>query len=176
MSYWTPHDFGDGNFGATTSTDPKVTEFTSKIKELLSLQKRVDEGLKRMPDSPEKRRLMKMREESRSIFTTYVLPAWEKIKGYIGNTFSGEEMGVIPLIPFAVAASATAALGYVTNLIIKEQRILNDPSFTAAQKTQLLSSGVFSSVSQSLNSAKNLLIIGAVLFIGWKIYKAAKKG
>jgi hypothetical protein len=176
MSHWTSTDFGDENFGSTTSTDPRIMEFSSKISELTSLQRRVDAGLNRMPEGPEKQRLMKLREESRGIFTRYILPAWEQIKSFVGNTFSGEDMGILPLIPIAAVAAATAALGYVGNSIIKEQRILSDPSFTAAQKTQLLtSSGIASTVSQGLSSVKNIVIIGAIGFIGWQIFKMTRK-
>jgi hypothetical protein len=176
MSYWTESDFGDENFGSVNATDPRITEFTSKVNQLLNLQKRVDEGLKKMPEGPDKQRLMNLRQESRGIFTKYVLPAWERIRSFVGNTFSGEELGVVPLIPIAAVVAATAALGYVGNLIVKEQRILNDPSFTAAQKTQILTSGgILSSFSQGFSSIRNVAIITLIAFFGWKIFKMTKK-
>lgn len=163
-----------GDFGSMGETSSTISEFTNKIKELMNVQKKVDAGLANMPSGPEKDRLLKLKEESRGIFSKYILPAYNTVKNYLGNAMSGDDMGFLPLIPIAAVAGATAALGYVTKSLYTEYKILNDPSFSAAQKTAILSAGGLSSISGAIGNTKNLLIvlgIGFVLFQVWKMKK-----
>jgi len=164
-------EFGD--FGSTSSPSA-VTEAGQKIAELTSVQKQVDIGLQNMPAGPDKDRLLKMREESRGIFSKYILPAWNKIKDMVGSGFAGihedEEMGVIPLIPIAAVAAATAMLGYVGNSILIERRILNDPSFTAAQKAQILSGGGLKSLVGLTGNIKTLAIVAVIGFAAFQYF------
>ena len=152
-----------GNFGQENEDQGKVAEASRKFSELTSLQNKVDKGLKNMPEGPDKERLLALRDENRGFFSNYVLPAWNKLKSMVGDGFMGSSsgMGIIPLLPIAAVAAATALLGYVGNSIVKEQRILNDPSFTSAQKTSILTSGGISAFS---GMTKNLT--GLVLVIG----------
>lgn len=166
-----------GNFGQTSTNS--VTEARLKINELTSLQKRVDEGLRNMPEGPEKQRLLKIRDESRGVFSKYILPAWNRIKDMVGGAFGDidhdEAMGIIPLIPIAAVTAATAMLGYVGNSILMERRILNDPSFTAAQKTQLLSSGGLQSLVGLTSNIKTLAILAVVGYVAFRYFASRQR-
>lgn len=178
----------------------KILETQNKFMELKSVQQKVDAALKAMPAGTAKDRLMKLRNENRGTFTKVVLPAYEAfqkalstIKGWsssLSNTYDSakasvssmfgedEPMGILPLIPFAVAASATAALGYVGKSAYVEYKILNDPALSASQRVSALQSSGFSALGSTLGQAKSLIIWGAVAFVGFKVYqnRAALQG
>lgn len=169
------YEFGDfGNLGATS--EGAVSDARKKFSELTDVQKKVDEGLKNMPEGPEKQRLLKIRNESRGVFSKYILPAYNKLKNMLGSGFAGEEMGILPLVPIAAAAAATAMLGYVGNSIIMERRILNDPSFTAAQKAQMLSGGGLKSLVGVTGNLKTIAIVGVLAFLAFQFMKTRKHG
>lgn len=164
----------------------KIEEFKKKMLELGTTQKKVDSALAKMKEGPDKDRLLKLRKESRGIFSDYIQPAWEKIVSLVGNDAVGitsdakptvkaaplpaktqefvntllttpvakasplkgydigvgsdGTLGILPLLPIAAVLAATAGVGYVAKAVYTEQKILNDPSLTAAQKGELLKS------------------------------------
>lgn len=163
-----------GNFG-NTSEQSKIEQFKAKMAELTSVQKKVDAGLARMPSGPAKDKLLKLRSESRGFFSNYILPAWNKVKDVASGAFGEEDMGAIPLVGWAAAAiAATAGLGYVGKSLYTEYQILNDPSFTAAQKAQLLGGGGIQGITSALGQAKTLVIVAVIGLIAWQVMKMRK--
>lgn len=169
---------------AIDSAAAKVGEAKTKMQELIDNQAKVDAGIAKMQDGPDKTRLIALRDESRGVFSNYVLPAWKKMQAalsedtatpkagdstwYNPTTWFGSMpphgMGALPLIPIAAVAAATAMLLYVGNLILKEQLILRDPAFTAAQKASVLNSNSISSIGDAVGNMKYVLLIGAGLY------------
>lgn len=160
--------------------DGKIAQAKQKMQELVDAQSKVDLGISRMPEGPDKERLKKLRDENRGFFSSYVLPAWKKMQSILSQDtspprpgdkvwynpttwFAGNDngLGLVPLIPVAAVVAATAFLSYVVNTIVVENRILSDPSFTAAQKTSLLQTSGFSKIADTLGQAKWILLLGA---------------
>jgi hypothetical protein len=161
--------------------ESKIAEAKKKMQELVDVQIKVDAGIARMPEGPDKERLKKLRDENRGFFSNIILPAWRKMQTILSEDttppkpgekvwynpstwFAGCEngMGLLPLIPIAAVVSATALLGYVINSIVVENRILSDPAFTSAQKTSLLQSGGLTKIADVLGQTKWLALLGAV--------------
>ena len=172
MSYTLKGNY-DG-MGITPSNEDavKIKSATSKVEELLSVQKKVDTGLSKMKAGPDKTRLMRLREENRGYFTSYILPIYQRIKNYLSSSMGNDEaMGLLPLIPFAIAAAATASVGYVAKNVYSEYKILNDPAFTAAQKTEILGGGGLKALSNLAGSAKTVVIVGVLGFAAYYLAK-----
>jgi hypothetical protein len=129
---------------------------------------------------------MKEREDSRGIFSTYILPVYKRVRSVLSeysSAFAGDDdeagMGVIPLIAWGIIAAAsaasTAAAGYVYTAHAREMKILNDPAFSASQKTALIQGG---GIGSTITQAKSLVygVIGLlVLWQAVKIYQSYKK-
>lgn len=158
----------DGSYngmGITPASEDatKIKAATSKVDELLNIQRKVDIGLSKMPAGPAKTRLLKLRDENRGYFTSYILPAYNKIKSYLSSSMGADEpMGVLPLIPFAIAGLSTALVGYVGKSVYSEYKILNDPQFTAAQKTEILGGGGLKALASFAGSTKTMVIVGVL--------------
>ncbi|MEO5348870.1 MAG: hypothetical protein H7836_04415 [Magnetococcus sp. YQC-3] len=158
----------------------KIEELKKKIKELTDTQSKVDKALAKMPAGKDKDRLLAMKKESRGIFEEYIVPGWKKIQSLIGNVdaaFSGEfgdsnTMGILPLLPIAAVLAASTALGYVAKSIYTEQKILNDPALTAAQKAELLKqtspAATLSSVADVTSNLSKVAFIVGGLFVAIK--------
>lgn len=172
----------------STQTSTDVQKLKTKINELTSTQKKVDTILNSMPSGPEKTRLLKLREENRGFFSSYILPAWNKISAAISSAMSGDDihMGVLPLIPviawgasIAGGLSAAALLTHVVNNAIVENRILNDPAMKATEKAMLLKKqGILGEASSLTQNITKLALIGGLIAGAYLIVKSfgQKKG
>ena len=165
---------------ATEDSSSTISQAKTKMQDLINAQDKVDKGIDAMPEGPEKTRLKKLRDDNRGFFSSTILPAWKKLQTLLNEEtdppkpgestwynpttwFSGDDtMGLIPLIPVAAVLAATAFVGYVGNSIVVENRILSDPSFTAAQKTSLLQSSGLSSLTNAFGQAKWVLLLGVI--------------
>jgi hypothetical protein len=162
-----------------------VQKLRTKINELTATQKRVDTILDRMPSGPEKTRLMKLRGDNRGFFSSFILPAWNKISSTISSAMSGDNvhLGVLPLIPviawgasIAGGLSAAALLTHVVNNAVVENRILNDPAMKATEKAMLLKKqGVIGEASQLTSNITKLAVVGALIAGTYLYFKAKKK-
>lgn len=170
----------------------KVDMAVEKMNELLSVQKKVDAAIEKLPPGAERDRLIKARKESRGfVFQNIITPAWNKIREWTGQgataaPMAGDEaeeldaaFGVLPLIPIAVITSSTAIISYIGSSLYSEYKILNDPTLTAAQKTQLIQSkslaSTLSSVGSVLGEAKWLAIAAIAGFIAFQYMKRSKR-
>lgn len=180
--------------GTTASETDQSTlqQAIAKMNQLLDTQKKVDAALERMPAGPDKTRLLKERDSARGFtFQNIILPAWAKIREWTGAGATAAPMagfeaepledgafGVLPLIPIAIIASATAIITYVGASYATESKILNDPALSGAQKTQLLQSKGVSSVLSSaggiLGEVKWIALAGVAAFLAFQYMKTRK--
>jgi hypothetical protein len=169
---------------ATANKTDDVKKLKEKINELTATQKKVDTILNNMPSGIEKNRLLKMREENRGFFSSYIIPAWNKISSAVSSAFSGSDdnLGVIPLIPvvtwgasIAAGLSATALLTHVVNNAIVENRILNDPAMKATEKAMLLKKqGIIGEASQLTSNITKLALVGGLVIAAYFYFKNKK--
>ena len=172
---------------STGSDQSDYEKANAQLDNLLTLQEQVDQGLNNMPAGPAKDALLAQRDDNRGFFNSTILPAWQKIKDYFSGTsttsdptMSGEfnqpevvyiqsqdGMGFLPLLIGAGiiigGIALTTLLTYLVSSSEKERAILNDPSFTAAQKQALLSSD--SSLTTTLKSSSALIGVAIVAFL-----------
>lgn len=163
------------------SGESTIAQAKQKMQELIDSQAKVDAGIAKMPEGPDKERLKKLRDENRGFFSSTILPAWKKLQSILSEDpappkpgekvwynpttwFAGDnnQLGLLPLIPIAAVVAATALLGYVANSIVVEQRILSDSSFTSAQKASILTAGPASGIANTLGQAKWIVLLGLV--------------
>lgn len=150
-------------------------EAKKKLNELITVQKTVDAKIAKMPYGPARTKLMLQRDESRGFFSSYVMPAWEKISSYFGT--KEKQMGAVPLIAIggtlAITSALTAFTAYTVTSYKKEMAILNDPNLSASQKSELIAtSSVSGGLSKAMGGANKLIMgIGAIslLYIGFKV-------
>jgi hypothetical protein len=102
----------------------KIEEFKTKMKELQNTQTKVDAALSKMSAGPAKDRLLKLKAESRGIFSDYIMPAWKKITDLIGND--------------AVAQTSTAKPTTALNLSPTTQTFVNNLLTTPVVKASPL--------------------------------------
>jgi hypothetical protein len=155
------------------------------MNDLFATQKKVDVAIEKMPPGPDQERLKKARDANRGFFSSYVLPAWEKIKSYVsgetstapgisgefdfGEAYFGtsdEALGILPLIPIAAILAAGAVITYATTNYLAEKKILEDPALSASQKTQLLGQRGLTSALTGISSNLNQILLLAGLGIG----------
>lgn len=179
--------------GAQSDDRSTVQKAIDQMNQLLDAQKRVDAALERMPAGPDKTRLLKERDANRGyIFKNIILPAWAKIRDWMGAGSTAAPMagfeaepledgsfGVLPLIPVAVIAASTAILAYVGATYATESKILNDPALSGVQKAQILQSkslaSTISSAGGLLGEVKWIAIAGIAAFIAMQVVKARQK-
>lgn len=173
----------------------EIEKLNSEMRTLTSLQQRIDQAAARLTGE-DKARVDAKIAEARGYFNTYVLPAymavynaaqsvksgtesvWDSIKNWWDGLFSGApQMGAAFLIPalpvgWVVATGIVALAGtasyYIKAQMEREQAILNDPAFTAAQKKELIEGG---SLYGILGQAKWLIIaagVGGVAYLYMK--------
>lgn len=144
-----------------------IQEFKNKMNELSKLQDELDLRLQNMPDGPEKARLIEKTSEARGLVESYVVPAWNKISSLINTEdFNLGNLGAAPIVWASLLAASVAAAGGITYLmqsIAMQKEILNDPAFSASQKTQLLSGGLLAGLSDTARYAA--FAVGGVALI-----------
>lgn len=136
--------------------------FQASVNKLLGTQKQVDEGIESMPPSPDRQRLEALRMQSRGMFNTYILPAWNSFKNWAqienkanySGYFSG--FGALPVVGLAaVIGGIVVATKYINSAQAIEEQILRDP---ALAKTYVASRGTLF----SLGSMPTVLTVGAL--------------
>lgn len=128
----------------------KVSEINTQMKDLESLQSRVDSAIASITDPVAKARLEQSKLEARSFFNSYVIPAYMKlynmatsVQGSVsssvesakswwddlfsgdfgGNRVEGYHMGALPLLPVAyVTAIGITAFSGTAIYYINQQR------------------------------------------------------
>ena len=174
----------------------KLEEFKKNMAELIATQKEVDQRIETLGPGPDRDRLVAKRDANRGYFTEYILPAYEKIAGYLDwptdpTQMSGYEqtsyikagaMGFVPIAigvayatQIAVVALIVAVSVYLVNCVVTEREILNDPALSAKEKYGMISKlGIFSNIGGALGQAK-WVVLGvagiAVLYYGSKAFK-----
>lgn len=92
----------------------KIEEFKTKMKDLQTTQTKVDAALAKMKAGPEKDRLLKLKAQSRGIFSDYILPAWKKISDLIGNDAVGTTSTAKPTTALNLSPTTQS---FVNNLL-----------------------------------------------------------
>jgi len=78
------------------------------------------------------------------------------------------------VITAGIGAIAYTLVTYLNVAREKEMAILNDPSFTAAQKVSALKTGAFAQVGEALGQAKWVVIGAGILGIAYLYLKGKK--
>lgn len=183
----------------------KISEINSQMKDLESLQSRVDNAIASLTDPVAKARLEQSKLEARSFFNQYVIPAYMKlyniatsVQGSVsssvenakswwsdlfsgdfgGNRVEGYHMGALPLLPVGyVAAIGITALSGTAVYYINQQR---------QREIAILNDPAFSAAEKKalieggtlygiLGQAKWAIIAAAVGGIAYVIVKGRQK-
>lgn len=132
------------------AVDEKYTEAAVSVWELENNQKIADDLINMLPSGADKVRLQIKRDESRTFFNSYVAPLINKLmnekKAYERVSFQQINYSNFAAVPVVAVAGATAVVAASSAIIYyakknteMELAIINDPSLSAFQKTQLLS-------------------------------------
>lgn len=176
--------------GAQTDDRSTVQRAIDEMNRLLDTQKRVDAALERMPAGADKTRLLKERDGNRGyVFRNIILPAWAKIREWMGAGSTAAPMagfeaeplddssfGVLPLIPVAVITASTAILAYIGTTYAAESKILSDPALSFYQKKELIQTrgGISQAISSTAGVFGEIKWIAIAAAIGAGIYYFAK--
>ena len=173
----------------------RLNEAKVKVEELKEKQKEVDLIIEATNDPVEKEELILKRDEARGIFTTYVLPLFDKlidkekeVKVDIEAEAKEQGMGALPLvlvpalwsigmkITVTVMVGLTLAVIYYTSQAFAiESEIINDSSLSPSEKAALLekirATGSVSMASKAVQSLKWSAIIGSIGLISYSLFK-----
>lgn len=124
----------------TNEVEYKLKQVHNQMIEAIRNEEKISNALAKMPDGVEKNRIIKEYQDSQSYFSTYVLPAYQKLAPMVGlstNPYEIENekpkipssLGLEPITTTAIAiAIAVVALsGVVVYYINQQNRILEDP-------------------------------------------------
>lgn len=176
------------NDGAS-AVEGKIEEAKYSLWELLTAQAEVDARLSQMDAGPEKEKLTRQKEESRSFFTDKIAPLAAQLfqdqENYdrisIGDSlayenFAGmrasekrklDNLGLLPAVPVALGAGAvavsTAIIYWCHEAYALERAILDDPSLSVGEKYKLALKASESGILGGLSKLKLPLILGMAL-------------
>ena len=190
MSFGAMTDPTASGGGSPEKDRSTIQQAIDKFFELTEVQAKVDQAIAFLPPGLDKDRLTAEKNKNRGFFQSVIIPAWNRLRDLIGydpasaNTLKGYEddtMGVAPVAIWAASALATsvavALLGYIGNSIYVENKILNDPALTSAQKLKALESRGLANVFSNLTSTLTMLgVVGGGVFLAYLYLKGQKLG
>jgi L-fucose isomerase-like protein len=142
----------------------KYDEVIKNMNEAEKNDKIIKEALNKMPQSPEKMRLQAEHKESTNILNNYVRPMWNEFVKQISKPTMGALPAVLPVLGYATAGILVALSSYVVHVIVKQQRMLNDPEL---KKYVAQDTGIFSNLSNITANLKWPIIIGSVAVLAY---------
>lgn len=190
MSFGVMIDPSASGGGSPEKDKSTIQQAIEKFYELIDVQAKVDEAIASLPSGSDKDRLIAEKNKNRGFFQNVVIPTWNRLRDLIGykpasaNTLKGYEddtMGVPPVAIWAASALASsvavALLGYIGNSIYVENKILNDPALTGAQKLKALESRGLANIFSNLTSTLTMLgVVGGGVFLAYLYLKGQKLG
>lgn len=138
----------------------KYDETVKKMNEAEANDKKLKEALAKMPSGPEKLKLQAEYNDASNILNSYVRPLWNEFTKLISKPTMGALPAVLPLLGYSGVAMLAALSAYVVHVIVKQQRMLNDPEL---KKYVAQDQGAFASIAQATANLKWPLLIGGVV-------------